>query len=148
MARNAVLLTLFLITVHIQHVLSITPQQYCFYGCNSVMYTISFTDGYDPCTNPIALETNYYCAARYCSEAEINAGISLFVPESKCEHPIPDFDSVLRGVKLDSIPIINYTAAVATYASKADALDHVVLPDEEFFDIAFRTVVSIHLEFV
>lgn len=128
---------LFLAFAYVPHVFSLTPSQWCFYGCNSCLYEVGFEGGADGCSNPLFYKSNYYCAAAYCSEEEINAGVHEF--NSSCDGVLPTFDSIVHGIDLGAIPRVSFSEPPATFTTP---LNHPVIPGGEFWDIGHRTTVS------
>lgn len=126
-----------LLFLNARTILALNPPQYCFYGCNSATYAISFEGSPNICVNELAYKTNYYCAAVYCSDTEIDAGLSLF--NKDCEYALPSFNSVVDTIDLDRVPTISLDEAAASIKAP---LDHVVIPDRYFFDVGYRTTVS------
>lgn len=124
--------------VHIRLSISLKPPQYCFYACNSATYQLTFEGSANPCINEYFYKTNFYCAAVYCTEAEIDAAISEF--NNSCDGLLPSFDSVVGPTDLRTIPSMSYTEAPTT-ATKP--LSHAVIPDPAFYEVAFDSVVSI-----
>lgn len=138
MAFRSVYTVLFAVFRLLGPTLSLTPEQYCFNGCNSVCYTLTFEGGGGICGNEHFLRTNFYCAAIYCSENEMNAAIDDY--NKSCNDLLPSFESVMSSAVLGTISHISYEEALAT-ANRP--LNHAVIPDPQFYEIAFDTVVSL-----
>lgn len=113
----------------------LNPIQYCLYACNSVTFELVFDGSYDSCVNENIYNTVAYCAAIYCTEAEINAAFDVFsCPGS------PSFDSIIGSADLSTVSRISYMEALST-ANKP--LTHAVVPDPAFYEIAYNSVVSL-----
>lgn len=119
---------------------ALNPPQYCFYGCNSDLYQISFKGGADACTNELFYKFNFYCAAVYCTDAEVDAGVSLF--NSSCRYALPSFDSIVSSVDLEGFGQISYEETPATFDKP---LNYVVIPDRAFWEIGRRTTVRLQV---
>ena len=124
MASHTLVYTLLLVLLNFASVFALNPPQYCFYGCNSATYEITFKGSPNIRVNELAYKTNYYCAAVYCSNAEIDAGLSQF--NRDCEYAPLSFHGVVGSSNLDGAPRLSLDESAATVKVP---LDHVVIPD-------------------
>lgn len=117
--------------------LSLTTEQYCFSGCNSVCYTLNFKGSSNPCLNEHFYKTNFYCAAIYCITNETNAAIGDF--NKSCDGLLPSFEPVINSAVLETVEYISYEEALKT---STRPLNHAVIPDLQFYETAYDSVVS------
>lgn len=137
MASLTLARALFLASTYGSCVSSLTPSQWCFYGCNSCLYEVGFEGGADVCGNALFYKSNYYCAAVYCSEEEILSGLHEL--NRSCNDVLPTFDSIVHGIDLGAIPRVSFEKAPATFTTP---LNHTIISTREFWDVGHRTMVS------
>ena len=137
MAFYSLVWTVLLIPANVPYVFALTRSQYCFWGCNSVLYNVAFVGSPNFCTNELFYESNYYCAAVYCSEREIQDGLDY--ANYSCDYVLPQFESVVRSVDLEAVQRISWDEAPSTFETP---LNHTIVPDQDLFDIGYRTTVS------
>jgi hypothetical protein len=113
----------------------VDPDQYCVYACNAVLYKISVAGAQDECSNPLIINSTYYCAATYCTEREISAGLpSLNEYCVSIDEPLPEFQSIVGGVDLSSIPVVSADEAAN------NVFHHAVVPHAAFFESGRHTI--------
>ena len=127
----------------VQHALAATLPRgsYCMTGCNDAYYGIPLKGPADVCANELQVKAQYYCAAVYCSPAEIEPGLKYV--SDYCvrygQDPLPSFESVVSP----SLDLSNIERISRAAAASRSAIDYPVIPDADFFAISYRTVVRL-----
>ena len=122
--------------------------EYCVNSCNAALTRLSFKgasveDYYlTYCTEPVIVESQFACAAVYCSSKQIKAGFANL--NSSCHYyggyAYPSYESVITSsFDLNSVPRLTEASLSSTPPT---TYDHAVIPDEPFFAAGSKTVVS------
>lgn len=129
-----------------------TPDDYCFNACYTAADYVTFNvtatseDYYvNLCTNDLKIKSIFYCAQNYCTHEEAVSGRNQLNPscEGNVGSPLPTVNSMLISQeRLDQIPVINSTTGLATAPPEGVAFNTPIVPDQEWFDLSYRTVVS------
>ena len=115
------------------------PRKHSLFGCNDAAYSFPFQGPPDICSNELFAKSVFYCAAVYCSDVEIRHG--LHEARRECDEEdlyLPDFENVVLPVDLSTIQRVS----LAGTKNLKKGLNHPVMPDRRFFDVARHTVVN------
>lgn len=129
-----------------------TPEDYCFNACYTAADYVTFNvtatseDYYvNLCSNDLKIKSIFYCAQKYCTHKEAVSGRNQLSPscEGDAGSPLPTVESMLISQEeLEQIPVINSTTGLATAPPDGVALNTPILPDQQWLDLSYRTVVS------
>lgn len=123
------------------------PDQYCFVGCQTTLYTQIFSgapsaleDPYaEPCQNELHVSSIFVCARKYCTSAQIQTGWNYV--NNQCVgygYPLLNLSIVddITDIDLQNLPILEY-------GDLPVSINTTTLASRDLFDLGYRTIVMI-----
>lgn len=122
-----------------------SKSQICVRGCQISTYSVTFgtsdPEAWPDCHDNLRWGSIWLCAKTYCTAREIRAGVP-YVSEG-CDD-IVSYDSVIANYSDEAIKAM---PTLPDAEPPSDIMNTTVLPTREFFDLAYKTIVSLHQVF-
>lgn len=103
--------------------------------------TVSTDDWYTGyCQDTLRFYSTYTCGQRYCSPEEIKSGLAVF--QESCDEvdlPIPSYYDFLAKYTAEDLKTVPMVAHDDVFE---EAVNNTVIPNQELFDLAVRSWVS------